>query len=137
MSDKAAWDASWDELVAAALAARGQAYAPYSKFAVGAALRAADGTIYRGCNVENASFGLTQCAERTALTAAVADSRRVFTALALAAPGGVTPCGACRQVLAEFCRELPILLVDAERPERRTLTTLGELLPGRFELEAR
>jgi cytidine deaminase len=95
-------------------------------------LLAASGKIYTGCNVENVSYGLTQCAERAAVTAAVADGAREFRALALAVPEGKSPCGACRQVLAEFCSDLPILIVDATDPLQRTETNVAELLPHRF-----
>ena len=122
----------WDELTRRAVEARAQAYAPYSHFAVGAALLATDGTVFVGCNVENVSFGLTQCAERSAITAAVAAGRREFTALAIVARGGVSPCGACRQVLAEFCRTLPILLLDADDPSRARRVELSQLLPEQF-----
>jgi cytidine deaminase len=94
----------FDPLVMAAWKAREMAYAPYSKFAVGAALLASDGRIFSGCNVENISFGLTQCAERTAICAAVAAGVREFGMLAVVADTAVpiSPCGACRQVMAEF-----------------------------------
>lgn len=124
----------WDELIAAALSARVNAYARYSQYRVGAALRSEAGHVFAGCNVENASYGLTQCAERAAVTAAVAAGHTRFTALVIAGPGGCTPCGACRQVLAEFCAELPILIVDADQTERRVECNLRELLPGRFTL---
>ena len=93
-----------------------------------------DGQIISGCNVENASYGLTICAERNAVFAAVAQGHRQFQAIALATTGGATPCGACRQVLAEFCDDLPILIVDVEQPNRVTETSLAVLLPGRFKL---
>ena len=125
---------SWDDLIAAALAVRERAYAKYSEFRVGAALRTVSGEIVSGCNVENASYGLTQCAERSAVTSAVAAGHTRFTALVLAGPGGCSPCGACRQVLAEFCDELPILIVDADQPQRKLETNLRDLLPGRFTL---
>jgi cytidine deaminase len=121
-------------LITAALAVRKRAYAPYSQFQVGAALLAATGETFVGCNVENTSYGLTQCAERAALTAAIAAGQRQFSLLAIASPGGVTPCGACRQVLAEFCPELPILLIDADQPARIARTSLNELFPARFRL---
>lgn len=121
-------------LVAAALAARERSYSPYSKFAVGAALLTSTGEIFTGCNVENCSYGLTICAERTAACAAVAAGRREFTALALALSGGGTPCGACRQFLAEFSPNLPIYIVDADAPGNVMETSLDVLLPGRFEL---
>jgi cytidine deaminase len=123
-----------EALIAAALAVRQRAYAPYSNFQVGAALLSTAGQTFLGCNVENTSYGLTQCAERTALTAAIAAGQRQFTALAIASPGGATPCGACRQVLAEFCPELTILLVDSNQPDRIAHVSLGELFPGRFSL---
>lgn len=125
-------DSSAKALVAAALAAREQAYAPYSKFRVGAALLADDQTVFRGCNVENVSYGLTNCAERTAVFTAVQAERRRFSAIAIASKGGVLPCGACLQVLAEFCDDLPIYLVDADHPERWVSTRLQLLLPNRF-----
>lgn len=117
-------------LTAAALAAREHAYAPYSRFRVGAALLAADGTIYAGCNVENASYGLTICAERNAVAHAVASGARDFTAIVVATENGVTPCGACRQVLAEFNPQLTVILVD-EAGHRRVYS-LADLLPAAF-----
>jgi cytidine deaminase len=90
------------ELVAAALDVRQRAYAPYSHYAVGAAVQTVDGVIIQGCNVENVAYPNTICAERVALTAAVAQGHRHFTALAVATANGGTPCGACRQVMAEL-----------------------------------
>ncbi len=115
-------------LVEAAQGARAAAYAPYSHFAVGAALLAADGTIYTGCNVENASFGLTICAERNAIAHAVAQGARQFPAIAVVTENGVTPCGACRQVLAEFNREMLVIL--ANTAGQRRAYRLPELLPA-------
>ena len=114
-------------LIAAAWRARDGAYAPYSKFAVGAALLAADGRIFTGCNVENLSYGLTMCAERVAVGAAVAAGAREFVAVAVVADTGVpiSPCGACRQVLAEFGVPRVILANRQERVE----FALAELLP--------
>jgi len=123
------------ELVAAACVARRKAYAPYSKFQVGAALATDAGEIFGGCNVENISFGLTNCAERVAVQTAIAAGARKFVAIAIASTGGVSPCGACRQVLAEFGDELTVLLVDVERPDQINITTLAELLPGAFKAE--
>jgi cytidine deaminase len=120
------------ELVAAALEARLMAHAPYSHFSVGAALLSADGTIFRGANVENASYGLTICAERTALSTAVTAGYQTFSGLAIAAAGGVSPCGACRQVLAEFAKQLPIVLVDTEANNATREVTLEALLPDPF-----
>jgi cytidine deaminase len=121
-------------LIDAALAARSGAYAPYSKFAVGAALLTAADEIITGANVENASYGLSICAERAAVFAAVTAGHRDFTALAVATSGGAAPCGACRQVLAEFAKDLPILLIDADSRQPIIEVTLANLLPGRFEL---
>ncbi|MDR1373633.1 MAG: cytidine deaminase [Treponema sp.] len=107
------------------------AYAPYSKFRVGAALLAADGTIFRGCNVENRSFGLTICAERNAVVQGIGQGRRSFTALAIAAPDSavpVGPCGACRQVLSEFMAPEAPVRFGGSGPERVD-TTIGELYP--------
>ena len=117
--------------------AREKAYAPYSSFLVGASLLCADGSIYEGCNIENASFTPTCCAERVALFRAVADGKRDFSAMAIAGgKQGETceacyPCGVCRQVLAEFCPEdfRIIIVSDSEVSE----ITLGELLPKAFK----
>jgi cytidine deaminase len=126
------------DLAAAARAARARAYAPYSRYAVGAALRTAggDGAVFTGANVENASYGLSVCAERSAIFTAVSAGAREVTALAVATEDGGTPCGACRQVLAEFAPRdgapLPVLLVDAAGNVRET--TLAALLPDAFTL---
>jgi len=118
-------------LLKEALAARELAYAPYSKYQVGAALLGANGKVYTGCNVENASYGLTNCAERTAVFKAVSDGQREFVALALCLSGGGSPCGACRQVLNEFAPKLPIYIGD-ESGELRCETSLDQLLPDAF-----
>ncbi len=124
------------DLLSAARRAALNAYAPYSHFTVGAALLGANGQIYLGCNVENASYGLTVCAERNALFHAIAEGCRTFVALTLIAPKAVPPCGACLQVLAEFCPpELPITMASLSGDETRT-TTLGELLPSAFKLKS-
>ena len=120
----------------AAIDAAERAYAPYSKFKVGAALLAEDGRVFTGCNVENASYGLTNCAERTAVFKAVSEGVTRFKAIAIA--GGVgdvaMPCGACRQVLAEFCPpEMPVRCVTLDGAVARDFT-IGELLPGVFAL---
>jgi cytidine deaminase len=119
-------------LIAAALEARERAYAPYSKFHVGAAILTADGQIFAGCNVENASYGLTMCAERVAAANAVAAGHRQFAAIAIASPDAAFPCGACRQVLAEFGGRMPILLIDANDPDVIAETDLHALLPAAF-----
>ena len=124
------------ELVEAAKAAREGACAPYSGFTVGAAVEASSGAIYSGCNVENASYGLTICAERMAVFKAVSAGEREITALAVVSGPGVTPCGACRQVLAEFAprpEEVTIVVVSGQGEER--CYTLGELLPASFSGE--
>lgn len=121
------------ELFEAALAARRNAYAPYSKFAVGAAVRTASGDIFTGCNVENASYGLSCCAERCAIFAAIAAGQREITALCVAADteGPVSPCGACRQVMAEF--KIPEIILANIRGDFKIYTP-EELLPCGFTL---
>jgi cytidine deaminase len=126
-------DAERDELIRAALSAQGRAYAPYSNFPVGAAIRTANGRLYLGCNVENASYGLTICAERVAAGAAVAAGDRDFIDIAVVSRGGVSPCGACRQFLAEFNPNLHVAMVDSNDPGSIHEATLAALLPGRFE----
>jgi len=123
-----------NKLLDAALAARQHAYAPYSKFLVGAAVLAEDGTITSGANVENASYGLTICAERVAIGAAVAAGARRISAVAIATTGAASPCGACRQVLAEFGGAMDVFLVDADDPSQVRTLSLTELLPEQFEL---
>ena len=127
-----------DRLVRCALEARRNAYVPYSHWAVGAALLAEDGTLFPGCNVENAAYGPTNCAERTALFSAVAQGKRRFLLLRLPGvrKGNLLPlfvrrCGVCRQALAEFCSpDFEVLLVQSE--EKTECYTLGELLPLAF-----
>jgi cytidine deaminase len=119
-------------LAAAALDSRHRAYAPYSNFFVGAAVLTEQGAIFEGCNIENASFGLTICAERAAIFAAIAAGDQQLMALAVATDGGYSPCGACRQVMAEFCDDLQVLLVDSADSSRIVQTRLDELLPLRF-----
>lgn len=121
-----------EELVARARAVQARAYAPYSKFNVGAALLCADGTVVDGCNVENASYPAGTCAERVALGAAVASGRREFVAVAIAtdAREATPPCGICRQMLAEFAPALEIVAVT--RDGARAQWTLRDLLPHPF-----
>lgn len=120
----------------AAMRVRGRAYSPYSQFQVGAALQVAGGRIYTGCNVENASYGLTICAERAAVCAAIADQgadAQPWEVLVIATSDQSPPCGACRQVLFEFAPELIVLLVHSEKPEQGPRCfRLAELLPSPF-----
>jgi len=121
----------WRRLVHAAVTARDSAYAPHSHFYVGAALLMHDGRIVEGCNVENASYSLTQCAERVAVTSAIVAGYRHFRAIAIASVGGAMPCGACRQFMAEFGLDLRVLtidVIDGSQEKRR----LAELLPDAF-----
>jgi len=124
---------SSDPLIAAALAVRRNAFAPYSKFKVGAAVEDDAGRIHTGCNVENATYGLTLCAERVAIFKAISEGVRQFRRIAVAADGRrlTPPCGACRQVLWEFCGDVEITLVNL-RGETETCH-LGELLPRAFD----
>ena len=117
-------------LIAQASEARKQAYAPYSYYKLGAELLGKSGEVYLGCNVENASFGNTVCAERTAVLKAVSEGEREFEALAVVTRNGGAPCGACRQVLAEFAPDLIVYIAD-EHGAHRT-TTLSQLLPDSF-----
>jgi cytidine deaminase len=119
-----------EELVAAALTARERAYAPYSNYRVGAALLLADGSVVPGCNVENAAYPSTICAERVALTAAVAQGQRAFIAIAVATANGGSPCGNCRQVMAELGPDMTVYISDAAGNYRTT--TVQALLPDSF-----
>lgn len=122
------------KLLAAAKRAQRHAHAPYSKFRVGAALLTRSGKIYTGCNVENASYGLTVCAERVALTKAVSEGHRQFKAIAVVAPSAaLSPCGACRQVLAEF-GDLLVVCADSRDARKVRRYRLTELLPHAFTL---
>lgn len=119
-----------EQLVKEAIAARQLAYAPYSNYLVGAAVLAEDGTVILGCNVENASYPATICAERVALTSAIAQGKRKLTAIAVATRNGGSPCGICRQVMAELGPEMDVYISD-EQGNFRT-TTVRELLPDSF-----
>lgn len=126
-----------ERLLAEARAAQLSAYAPYSNFSVGAALLTADGTVYHGCNVENASFGLTTCAERVAIFSAIAAGHMDIVAVAVitSAPRLCKPCGACRQVLIEFSqRDNPIMVLSATTAGESSLETITDLLPDNFTL---
>ncbi|MGE3311725.1 MAG: cytidine deaminase [Limisphaerales bacterium] len=122
-------------LIAEALAARENAAAAFSRFAVGAALLARDGSVHRGANVESVSYGLTCCAERVALFRALTEGHRLFRAMAVVArhDGGVMPCGACRQLLMEYAPDARILVADAARPEAIREFAIADLLPGAFD----
>ena len=126
-----------EELLTAAREVQISAYAPYSNFSVGAAVLLSDGTIYRGCNIENASFGLTICAERVALFHAISDGRIDIAAVAVvtSAPKLCKPCGACRQVIAEFSQAgNPIAVLSASLSGETSLETILDLLPDTFTL---
>ncbi len=118
------------ELIDFAIKARRKAYAPYSHYKVGAALLGKSGKVYTGCNVENASYGHTICAERTAVVKAVSEGETEFEAIAVVTKNSGSPCGACRQVLSEFAPSLIVYIADKDG-EFRT-TTLKDLLPDSF-----
>ncbi len=128
-----------EKLVDLALEAMTHSYSPYSGFKVGAALLCADGTVYQGCNIENAAYSPTNCAERTAFFKAVYDGKRDFTAIAICGgmggeiTGYTTPCGVCRQVMQEFCNEDFLVYVIGPGKAYETYT-LAQLLPGGFKL---
>lgn len=126
----------WEELVKASRQVRKNAYARYSDYRVGAALLAESGTIYTGCNVENATYGLTHCAERTAVCSAVADGQQQFQAICISLTGHPYPCGSCRQVLYEFSPDMLVLLDNLDLPEDQPpqVVRLTELLPHAFRL---
>ena len=119
-------------LIGIALDARQRAYAPYSNFKVGAALLSVEGTIFTGCNVENASYGLAICAERNAICNAVALGEQKFRAMVVAAAPLATPCGACRQFLVEFGTDILVVSVNACDSTETKSWTSGELLPESF-----
>ncbi|WP_078552783.1 cytidine deaminase [Bacillus alkalicellulosilyticus] len=125
-----------DILLEEAKKARKRAYVPYSKFKVGAALLTKDGDVFHGCNIENASYGLTNCAERTAIFKAISEGENEFQAIAVIAdsPRPVPPCGACRQVLVEFCPPTMKVILSNLEGIRKEIT-VSELLPGAFTSE--
>lgn len=126
------------DLVNLAVAAADRAYAPYSRYCVGAALWMEDGRVFTGCNVENASYGLTNCAERTAIFKAVSEGAVKIRMIAIAGGHGdapAFPCGACRQVMSEFAEAAtPVLVAALDRPEEFQTLTMGGLLPHSFKL---
>jgi cytidine deaminase len=123
----------YDTLIAAARAARENAHAPYSNFRVGAALRARSGRVYTGCNVENATYGLTVCAERVAIFKAMSEGERGFDAIAVVTHTAALtpPCGACRQIIWEFCGDIEIILANLKGQVEVHRTS--ELLPHPFD----
>jgi len=121
---------SREELIARAMQARKQAYAPYSNYAVGAALLGASGQTYTGCNVENAVYPLCMCAERSAVFKAVSEGEHDFVAIAVVTKNGGSPCGSCRQVLREFGEDTVVLIADSDG--NYCETTVDELLPNSF-----
>lgn len=126
-------EATTADLIAQAVTARQMAYVPYSHFAVGAALLTRSGKVYTGCNIENASYGLTVCAERVAIWRAVADGETEFTAIAVVTDIAASPCGACRQVMAEFSVDMPVYLADLQG--QYITMTVDSLLPLAFRPE--
>jgi cytidine deaminase len=122
-----------DKLIASAAAARERAYAPYSNFKVGAALKGKSGRVYAGCNVENAAYGPSMCAERTAIFKAVSEGEREFEAIAVVTENGASPCGSCRQVMMEFAPDMAVIIADTQG--RARFTTVRDLLPDGFTPE--
>jgi cytidine deaminase len=120
----------WTSLIRAAIQAAENAYAPYSHYRVGAALMTESGKVYQGCNVENAAYGSSICAERTAILKAVSEGERAFKAIAVATQNGGTPCGSCRQVMREFATDMTVIITDFDGNAR--LTSLQALLPDSF-----
>ena len=123
----------YDALIAAAKQARENAHAPYSNFRVGAALRAKSGRVFSGCNVENATLGLTCCAERTAIFKAVSEGERGFEAIAVVADTDTLtpPCGACRQIIWEFCGDVPVIMANLKG--KVVQEKMADLLPRAFD----
>ncbi len=126
---------NFNPLLAAARAARANAYAPYSHYRVGAAVQAKSGKIYAGCNVENAAYPSGLCAERVAIFKAISEGERELIALAVVTKNGGSPCGACRQVFSEFARGDALYAIASTRGGKPKVFTLAELLPERFGAE--
>ncbi|MCU0316540.1 MAG: cytidine deaminase [Fimbriimonadaceae bacterium] len=127
-----------EDLIVAARGAKLNAYAPYSVYSVGAAVLGADNQVYTGCNVENISYGLTICAERTALVKMVSNGCRAFSHIVIATKDGGTPCGACRQFMAEFCQKPDqVFVICISDSGQSSEFTLSELLPHSFSSDLR
>lgn len=124
-----------DALVDAALDVQQRAFAPYSGFRVGAAILDSQGDTFLGCNVENASYGLSICAERAAVCTMIAEGRQSIRAIAIASQGGVSPCGACRQFLIEFGADFDVLLIDSKQQQIVKTWEMAKLLPGAFHFD--
>jgi cytidine deaminase len=120
----------WDHLLQVAIEAREKSYSPYSHYKVGAALLTAGGKIYTGCNIENAAYGPSNCAERTAIFKAVSEGEREFAAIAVVTSNRGAPCGVCRQVMREFAPNLIVIIGDIKGDYY--IVTLNDLLPGSF-----
>jgi len=135
MTDDSLLPDDWKTLVEHSRAARARAWAPYSRFQVGAVIRNADGRLFTGCNVENASYGLTICAERVAMSTAVAAGATEPTVICVSLSGQPTPCGSCRQFLHEFNPKLLFLLDDCESTDPPPSVTLDALLPRAFHFD--
>ncbi len=135
MSKPAELSPEFPSLVQQATEARLKGYAPYSNFLVGAALLTIDGRTFTGCNVENASYGLSICAERAAICQAVAHGHREFRAIVVAASPLASPCGACRQFIVEFGRDISVIACDPEDVTQVKHWTSEQLLPARFSFE--
>jgi cytidine deaminase len=131
-------DVVWQTLEEAALEVQARAYCPYSEYPVGAAILGKSGRIYAGCNVENAAYGHSICAERSAILQMVAGGDRIPIALVVVThgPKAGTPCGACRQMLTEFVEDVPVRLMVNGEPEKTRMTSLSALLPDAFRPEA-
>ena len=127
---------TYEELMQKAIEASQNSYSPYSKFSVGASVLCDDGSIYTGCNFENASFGMTICAERNAIGSAIADGKRLLKAIAIYSPNqqNCVPCGACRQVMHEFCKNDSDVDIILQNGNDLKIYTLAQLLPESFNL---